>query len=207
VKPSYGDAFVPSCCQEPAALSDLLWVMPSEPFICPQYRVTLSHGGRLLLTDWEPWLLRDSGPCNRLLEAEHARPIADLTLTREDDRCELIVAELGRRADPGLRAALIDWATLLGYRRVWFRGEVVEVEPAGAGAGRRVATTCQVCDSTWTEDSPEFWLSAQHNGVFPYNCPSCGHRLPQWSLAPEPAEADADAPEPGHMLAAAAVPR
>jgi hypothetical protein len=170
---------------------------PTDVPAPPQYRATLSHS-QLMLLDWEPWFMRDYGPCNRLLGAAHVGPIADLTVTRDDaDRRELIVSELGRRAVPEMRAALVAWATLLGYERIWFRDDVVDLDPSRSGAGQRVSTTCRVCASTWVEDTPEFWLSAQHNGAFPSRCPSCGHALPQWAPVPapecEPADRDADA--------------
>ena len=153
----------------------------------PQYRATLADG-KLLFADWTPFLARRYGPFGQLLDQAEIAAIADLTILRDEaDRLELIVAELRGAAEPALRSALVRWATLLGYRRVWFADDLVEPDPSEAGAGRRVRTRCLACASSWSEDAPEFWLGARQTGVFPAHCPVCGHTMPQWSLAEDDA--------------------
>jgi hypothetical protein len=153
------------------------------PFGQPDYRTTLSRD-RLSLIPWSPWMLGSAGPANRLLCQGRTALLADLTVVRDDDLRprEVIISELAKDSGLRLRSAIVDWASLLGYERVWFSDDVIKLDPAAAVAGELVGTTCATCASEWSDGSPEFWISAQRSGVFPLFCPICGHPVPQWSV-------------------------
>ena len=80
------------------------------------------------------------------------------------------------------RAALIDWAHAVGYARVWFDGEVVDLEPS---AGGPVTTRCTACGQQFVDGrSGHFWHHVRCAGVFPTACSLCGSDLPQWTPVP-----------------------
>ena len=77
------------------------------------------------------------------------------------------------------RAALCDWARAVGYTRVWFDGEVVELEPTARGP---VATRCSGCGQQFVDGrSARFWHHVRCSGAFPVACALCGSDLPQWT--------------------------
>ena len=77
------------------------------------------------------------------------------------------------------RRALRDWASRAGYRRAWFDGEVVELEPTGGGL---VRTRCTGCGQRFIDGrSGWFWNNVRRSGTFPVACSLCGSDLPQWT--------------------------
>ena len=77
------------------------------------------------------------------------------------------------------RRALCEWARSAGYQRVWFDGEVVELEPA---AGGMVRTRCTGCGQRFIDGrSGWFWNNVRRSGTFPVACALCGSDLPQWT--------------------------
>ncbi len=152
------------------------------PLDAPDYRAALTEG-RLSLIPWSPMLVGRCGS-NGLLRGPRGCALADLTIIRNDEHRaqELIVTELAAAPDGHLRAAIVSWAGLLGYGRVWFAAELVTPDSAGAGAIELAGSDCPTCSASWCDDSAEFWLSARHYGVFPLWCRICGHPLPQWTV-------------------------
>jgi hypothetical protein len=77
------------------------------------------------------------------------------------------------------RAALIEWAHAVGYTRVWFDGELVDIEPT---AGGPVETRCTGCGQRFIDGrSPRFWYQVHCSGAFPIACSLCGSDLEQWT--------------------------
>ena len=151
----------------------------------PDYRATIARG-RLTLVSWHPQLMSPWGPCNtHLRERDRAGiGIADLTVIREPGtRLELIVKFLcgGHRAD--VCGSIVCWAATLGYGRVWFPDDVVDLDDVDIPAEQPAVTRCQVCRSRWEDGDPEFWLTVRNWGSFPLACPLCGGDLPQWEVA------------------------
>lgn len=141
-------------------------------------RATITPG-RVAVVDWVPWLA-GRGPSRPLLHAQATRAgalFADLEVVRERDVArELVVVPLAGALGP-VRATLLDWAALVGYRRVWLPGELVPVEPT---CGGEVAVRCPTCGAVHAEDDGHFWQTTRMNGRFPVQCPLCGGTLPQW---------------------------
>lgn len=135
------------------------------------------------MVEWGPWLAA-GGPLYTLLEAR-ARAgvaIADLTVIRDEEEVavELIVDFRGR-AERMHRDALCAWAARVGYRRVWFDGEVVELEPEPGGEAH---TRCTGCRARLVDADASFWAFVRHRGAFPTACVLCGSDLPQWTPVP-----------------------
>jgi hypothetical protein len=153
------------------------------PFRAPDYRATLVED-RLRLIPWSPMLLGSCGQGNGLRQVSGGPQLVDLTVVRNDElqTHELLVTELASAPDRRLRGVIISWASLLGYERIWFSDDVVTLDPAAAGAIELAAADCPTCAARWSDDCPEFWLSARHYGVFPLWCRICGHPLPQWTV-------------------------
>jgi hypothetical protein len=153
----------------------------------PDFRATVRHS-RIRLVDWAPFLAR-SGPMQTLLHARGRAGVAivDLTVLWEDELAgELIVDFLAGDA-PGPREALAEWASLVGYRRVWLPGEVRELEPAAGGVAR---TTCTGCRARLSDGEAGFWLMVRRAGRFPTMCPLCGSDLPQWTNMSDDGDAE-----------------
>lgn len=147
----------------------------------PTYRATIRKG-RLMVTGWAPWMAR-GGPLGSLLRARERAEvvIADLTIHGEDDK-ELSVRfhAAGGKRDEAERV-LLEWASRVGYRRVWFPDRMIEIEPSPEQIGR-ASVRCPTCRAQWTDSSPDFWLSVRKQGAFPMWCALCGCELPQWSV-------------------------
>ena len=161
--------------------------MEPEP---PDFRVTLRRDGVVRLVDWAPWLAT-GGPLHTLLYARGRAGvcIADLTVLRDDEgaAAELVVdVRCGDR--PAHRQALIDWATSVGYRRLWMDGEVAQLTPLPGG---RAETRCSGCRVRLVDAGVPFWEFVRRRGAFPSACCLCGADLPQWTVArqtPEPTD-------------------
>jgi hypothetical protein len=100
---------------------------------------------------------------------------------------------------PGARRTLRRWAARVGHRRIWFRDQVVDVEPPAELDGE-FATTCPTCDLEITDSGPELTKFVHSVGYFPMSCFVCGAFVPQWEpVPPEPMERQAAAGRrPGH---------
>ena len=104
---------------------------------------------------------------------------------------ELIVDFRGG-AEPAHRDAMCAWAARVGYRRVWFDGDVVEIEPVPGGEAQ---TRCTGCRARLVDANASFWDFVRHRGAFPTACVLCGSDLPQWT----PVSARRE--DPGHAEA------
>src|SRR3954452_6400919 len=142
----------------------------------PDFRLTVRRR-TVLAIDWHPWLV-GGGPVTTMLQ-ERGRvgvAIADVTVVHEDGvAVEAIVRELTGDG----RGEIKQWARDVGYRRLWLRGEVVELPgPHEAPA----ETRCNGCAVRLCDDGPEFWRHVRAVGRFPAGCPLCGADLPQWRV-------------------------
>ncbi len=156
---------------------------PDEERAPPCYRLTI-RDGRVMLTNWVPWLARN-GPNTKLLQErdEAGVAIADLTVLGEDDK-EIAVRFYTDGGDLAeAERVVLDWATTVGYRRVWLSDRLESIEPAPEKLGT-AHVRCPACGVTWRDSSPEFWLTVRGNGAFPHWCAICGCEMPQWILAP-----------------------
>jgi hypothetical protein len=117
---------------------------PSGTSGAPDFRVTVQSTGAVRLVYWGPWL-QCTGPAYTLIAGRERAgvAIADLRVVRDDVglAAELIV-QFHAGGGEAHRRALRDWASRAGYRRAWFDGEVVELEPAGGGLVRTRCTGC-----------------------------------------------------------------
>lgn len=146
----------------------------------PDFRATVRRDGTLRLTSWMPWLAA-GGPLYTLLEGRGRAgvAIADLTVIRDDDRVAVeVIVEFRCGGVAEHRAALRDWAARVGYRRVWFDGEIADLDPAPGGAAQ---TSCTGCRARLADAGPSFWQFVRRHGAFPTACVLCGSDLPQWT--------------------------
>ena len=146
----------------------------------PDFRATVRRDASIRIVDWAPWLAK-SGPLNTLLDARGRAGvgIADLTVIRDEDHVALEVVVTFRCGDaPEHRQTLTDWAARVGYRRVWFDGEVSELDPVPGGQAQ---TRCTGCRTRLVDADASFWGFVRHRGVFPTACMLCGSDLPQWT--------------------------
>lgn len=151
----------------------------------PDFRATIVRG-RLTLVGWHRGLMRPGGPC-----AKHFRQrgragvvVADIRVLRDEDPWELVVEVLSGELDDDAREAIVDWAGVLGYGRVWLPDLVVEPEADPSLLGGRAGARCPSCRSRWENDAWDFWQTVRGWGHFPLACPLCGTDLPQWTVAP-----------------------
>ena len=177
-------------CQEQAHVGDLIHMDDDEMFDededafedpdCPDFRATVQRSGTVRLVPWGPWL-RSTGPVYTLMTARDRAGIgiADLHVIRDDEGvASEVIVEFHSGGSDMHRAALCDWAGAVGYGRVWFDGEVVNLESAPGGA---VTTRCTGCGQRFVDGrSGHFWHHVRHSGAFPTGCSLCGSDLPQW---------------------------
>lgn len=152
----------------------------------PDYRATCSFG-ELVLIPWRVGLIGRGGPCNQLLSRRaRGSSVADLTIVRNaGEGYEAIVAVVSDSADSGFRRTFTAWGASLGYRRLWWRDELVELDPASGTLGGLARTCCRTCGSEWSDDSAEFWAMSVDQGILPIWCPLCGSSVPQWAVDSE----------------------
>jgi hypothetical protein len=150
----------------------------------PDFRATVLRNGTVRLVDWAPWLAT-GGPLYTLLDARGRGgvAIADLVVVRDDAEvaAELIV-DFRCRALTLHRDALCAWAARVGYRRVWFDEEVVELDPSPGGVAQ---TRCTGCRARLVDADASFWEFVRRRGAFPTACVLCGSDLPQWTPPPQ----------------------
>jgi hypothetical protein len=153
--------------------------MEREP---PDFRATVRRDRSVRLVDWAPWLAA-GGPLYTLLEARARAGVAivDLTIVRDQEGVAAeVIADVRGRAERVHRDALCAWAARVGYRRVWFDCDVVDVEPAPGGAAQ---TRCTGCRARLVDADASFWDFVRRRGAFPTACVLCGSDLPQWTPA------------------------
>jgi hypothetical protein len=174
--------------------------MADDPLPHPWARATIARG-TVTLNPWYPALLR-GGPAGMALGrlARRGVALADLTAEGEPYQEELLVRYVGATRTPEADAALLDWAQLVGYRRVWLPDRVADLDPVEPDLGA-AETACRTCRSTWRDEGPEFWDGVRHAGAFPSFCPACGSSLPEWRVRRRAAGAAA-APSPARSAAA-----
>ncbi len=147
----------------------------------PDYRVTVQRSGAVRLVQWGPWLM-STGPAYMLIAArDRARiAIADLRVVRdEEEMASEVIVEFHSSGSDMHRAALCDWAQAVGYGRVWFDAEVVDLEPTARGL---VATRCTGCGRRFVDGrTSRFWHQVRCSGAFPAGCLLCGSDLEQWT--------------------------
>jgi hypothetical protein len=161
----------------------------------PFARATVTRR-RITLNCWRPGLI-DGGPRGAVLrQGRTQRVLADLTCL---DDGELLVTFVPRDgATDWARDALLDWAALVGHRRIWLDDRVVDnAQPAVVGRAR---VRCPTCGARWEDERPEFWDSVRDSGWFPPSCLACGGSLPEWELdEPRAAENGEDHEEEQHF--------
>lgn len=144
----------------------------------PRFRATI-RGDRLQVTLWRPSLKRICpGEIERIAAADAA--IADLWVEDAAGRNELIVRWLVEPATAaGCPRPLHEWATSLGYARIWLAGDA-PLELDRTAAPVEVPIRCEWCD--WEPETPDLgdWQLFRHRGMFPGGCSRCGNQLPQW---------------------------
>ncbi|MGI8461649.1 MAG: hypothetical protein ACR2OC_08465 [Solirubrobacterales bacterium] len=147
----------------------------------PRWRATI-RSEKLQLTSWAPWLA-GNGPAAKLFEGCESAgvAIADFSVAG-DDANELIVRfhSTGDDLDT-TEDVIVDWATKVGYRRVWLSDRLVSLEPSAAQIGA-AEVRCPTCAAEWRADSPDFWVTVHRAKQFPNWCFLCGCELPQWTV-------------------------
>jgi hypothetical protein len=160
---------------------------PSDGPDHPDFRAIVQRSGAVRLVHWGPWL-QSTGPAYTLMAARDRAgvAIADLTVVRDDEGlANEVIVDFHSGGGDVHRAALINWAHTLGYTRVWFDGELVDLEPT---AGGPVTTRCSGCGQKFVDGrSGKFWHHVRHSGAFPMGCSLCGSDLPQWTPMPRTA--------------------
>lgn len=147
--------------------------MPIDPPTC---RATI-RGDQVTLNGWFP-RLGSTGPEPRGFATIDAA-LADLQF--DDD--EVVVTPVPRTPwSASAEQALLRWAPLAGYRRVWLPGRVVDL--ADVLAPLAVARVrCPTCGATWEDGGIPFWQDVRERGWFPARCLACGGSLPEWSVS------------------------
>jgi hypothetical protein len=142
----------------------------------PMCRATI-RDDVLTLNRWRPGLLER-------VEVPDGVVLADLTVLNGD---ELLVEWVGGGAAAGV---VLEWAVVVGYRRVWLPEQVVDVGDSLVPE-TEAEVTCPTCGVTWSDGSPDFWAGVRRYGYFPGVCMACNGSLPEWRLAVRSASEDA----------------
>jgi hypothetical protein len=143
--------------------------------------------GRITLNAWTPNLMT-GGPTRPLLARlrKTGTVLADLySDVRPDGTEELIVEWIPDTAGDAKAVVLLtDWASQVGYTRVWFPDSVVDLSDR-LFSGGAAKTTCATCGLSWEDDSADFWAMVRTNGYFAACCPVCNGSLPEWQPVEE----------------------
>ena len=130
----------------------------------PDFRAVVQRSGAIRLVHWGPWL-RSTGPVYTLMAARDRAgiAIADLRVIRDDEGiASEVIVEFHSGGSDMHRAALCDWACAVGYGRVWFDGEVVDLKPT---AGGTVTTCCSGSGQRFVDGrSAHFWHTVRRPG-------------------------------------------
>jgi len=128
------------------------------------------------------------GPMACMLRAAMPKGVALADISFDD---ELDADERETEVDflandtPAARAAINCWASQAGHRRLWFRDELVEVEPSDA-THRDFVTRCGSCGLEIRDSWSSLMKFVQEEGHFPFSCFACGSFVPQWQPVSEP---------------------
>jgi hypothetical protein len=133
----------------------------------PMCRVTI-RDDVLTLNRWRPGLLD-------VVEPPPGVALADVTLLSPG---ELLVEWVAGGSAP---EALLAWAELVGYSRVWLPDQVVDFPDSLVPVGE-AEVECPTCGITWTDCSPDFWAGVRRYRYFPGSCLACNGSLPEWQL-------------------------
>ena len=149
----------------------------------PDFRATIRPDGSIWLAGWRPWL-GPNVPWHTMVASQRRSQVclADFTLVREDEEDanpELIVTPL-TALRPEHREGLLNWASTVGYQRVWVGDEVIEPEST---AGGTATTRCRTCGHQLVGKGVDFWAQVHGSGCFPTTCLICGCDVPQWHHA------------------------
>ncbi len=146
-----------------------------------RFRVTYREG-RLLVIHWAD-VLAEQGPVLTLLEDSELEDllIADLAESRDSEgRWELTMRLLTADGpSPPAERAILDWASDVGYRRIWLPDRVVNLSRR-QGFNSRVKVHCHNCGQTWHDSGRAFWSHVVKQRSFPTFCRLCGADLPVW---------------------------
>lgn len=158
----------------------------------PDLRLTVRRDGIVRAVRWDASLVT-WGPCATLFErcSRAGVTVADAEIVRDPGDgdepgapTELVLEFLSRGGNAGI-TAIADWATLVGYSRLWLPSGVRDLPPSGAAT--QVETRCTGCRTRLADGSRDFWDWVRGRGYFPMWCAICGADLPQWRPVRVPA--------------------
>jgi hypothetical protein len=150
----------------------------------PACRVAI-RDGQITLNRWRRSLL--SGGPRRAGTRTIDAALADLRLLGD----ELVVSPVAHaRWTDDAESALVAWAAVVGYRRVWLPDRLVELDGELARV-TRARVRCPTCGATWEDESVTFWERVRSSGGFPGVCLACGATLPEWRWRASPGKAHA----------------
>jgi hypothetical protein len=132
--------------------------------------------GRITLNRWTSRLI-GGGPAAAGLGCVTAA-LADLRVPADGELIVTPVASVAWTA--AAEEALLAWARLVGYRRVWLPGRVADLAGDLAQAGV-AGVDCPTCGARWQDATIGFWEGVRAAGWFPATCLACGGSLPEWS--------------------------
>lgn len=126
------------------------------------------------------------GPVSMNLERLQGRSVlVDLRVVGEGDELAASIPPNAPRIDRRSSSKLANWAAVVGYKRLWLPGQVIELaEPEELLAAR---VECPTCGSEWADSSPSFWEMVRGCGHFPGYCSACAGSLPEWNVSPQKA--------------------
>jgi hypothetical protein len=156
-------------------------VSDEEGLDAPDYRAVV-RGSEIRLCAWRPHLIGD-GPVGSLVTeaADDEVVIADVAIHKgARDAAEVIVSPAIGGLGESAKASVTLWAASVGYKRLWFPNELIELPQWEPGTAR---VDCPACGAHWEDDSPEFWNFVREVCAFPVSCLLCGGDLPQWEVA------------------------
>ncbi len=143
----------------------------------PTCRATI-RDGHVTLNAWTPGL-RGRGPEPSGFRSITAA-LCDLEMLGDG---ELLVRPVPRIPwTSAAEGALLEWAALAGYRRVWLPGRLVQFDDAAPPIAH-AAVDCPTCGAHWEDAELSFWENVRRCGWFPGTCLACGGSLPEWSVA------------------------
>ncbi len=116
--------------------------------------------------------ISETGDEEYSIEDDTLKPITDL-----------IVEVVCLGSQEGLDA-IVEWAELAGYKRVWLPGKLVELDPDPAPQGQ-LHTRCTGCRGRLVEAAESLTSFSRVYGFFPLVCPLCGCDMPQWTPVPD----------------------
>ncbi|MCL4287924.1 MAG: hypothetical protein KJ006_09790 [Thermoleophilia bacterium] len=105
------------------------------------------------------------------------------------DRARTVEVRFIANDGPVARRELRRWAARTGHERIWFRDEVLELEPP-PGVDGEYGTTCPSCGLAITDSGPALVSFVRKVGHFPLNCFVCGAFAPQWTPVSDSYAAD-----------------